>query len=159
MILEEASYKEFMQRYKRDSSFAIISAYSGDVNISTNIANNKTLRRIIKDEGYEQLRVIGNYIEDNTPYESMIVFCPDNVEENTFLKFLLYFSRKYRQNGIIYVDKENNIWIYATRTNSTFGASGSRIRLDKFQVFDIKNLIELFTKRTYEVDAVKIVND
>lgn len=159
MILENASYKEFMQRYERGMAFALISAYRGDMNYATNVANNKTLRRIIKDEGYDQLRILGGYIEDKSSYEAMIVFCPEGCEENEFLKFLLYFSRKYQQNGIIYVDKENNIWLYSTRTDSSFGASGSRMRLDKFQVFDIKNLIEMYTRRTYEVDAIKIVND
>lgn len=159
MILEEASYKEFMQRYKKGKPLAIISAFQGDIAKTTNIANNKTLRRKITDEGYDQLRVIGKYAEDDAPLESMIVFCYDVDKENDFLRFLLYFARKYRQNGIVFVDSDNNIWIYATKPDSTYGASGSRIRLDKFQVFDIKNIIDFFAKRSYEVDAVKIVND
>ena len=158
MLLLEASYKEFFQRYEKDMPFGIISASQGDLPESTNQANNKILRRKIADEGYDQVRVIGKYPESNAEFESMIVFCGDK-DEKEFVRFLLFFAKKYEQNGIIYVDSENIIWKFPTRTNSTWGGIGSKIRLDKFYMFDVEKLIDDFSKRTYEVEKVRVVTD
>ena len=130
MLLLEASYKEFFQRYEKDKPFALISASQGDLPESTNQANNKILRRKIADEGYDQVRVIGKYPESNAEFESMIVFCGENI-----------------------------IWKFPTRTNSTWGGIGSKIRLDKFYMFDVEKLIDDFSKRTYEVEKVRVVTD
>lgn len=157
-LILEASYKEFMKRYQKGYPFALISAYRGDIDKNTNIANNKILRKAMQDEGYDVIRVLGHYQENDDNLETMIAFSSPENEEN-FLRFLIYFGKKFYQNGIIFVDSSNNIWIYSTKQDSTYGSIGSRKRLDKFQFFDIDELIQLFSKRTYNVDAVKIVND
>ena len=162
MLLIEANYQEFRKRYEDGKPFALISAFQGDLDVSLNKKNNITLRKKIKEQGYDMLRIIGSYQESDDYYENMIVFCdkPENYKE--FIRFLLFFAKRYYQNSIIVIDPEGNIWEYATRTNSTIGGVGSKRRYDKYlnaSVNELDNLIAMFTKRTYELDSIRIVND
>ena len=157
-LILEASYREFMKLYRKGYPFAIISAFRGDLDKKTNVGNNKTLRKYIASEGYSMLRVSAHYEEDYSYQESMIVFyTPD--KESEFLRFVLYFGKKFYQNGIVFVDSNSDIWLYSTRSNSTYGSSGSRLKLDKFIFSDIDKLLDTFSRRTYEVDSVRIITD
>ena len=158
MIIEAASYKEFHQRYEKGRPFAIISAWQGGLSFSSNLSATKVLRQKISDQGYEQIRIIGRYLESDEDTESMIVFGEPGKDDD-FLRFLIFFAKKYRQNQVTFVDSKSLIWHYATRSDSTIGAIGSKIRVDKFQPFDISNLITAYSKRTFDVEMVRVIND
>ena len=162
MLLVEANYQEFRKRYENGRPFALISAFQGGLDVSLNKKNNITLRKKIKEQGYDMLRIIGSYQENDEYYENMIVFCdkPENYQE--FIRFLLFFGKRYYQNSIIVVDPENNIWEYATKTNSTVGGVGSKRRYDKYLNMspnELDNLVKMYAHRTYELDMIRVVND
>lgn len=162
LFTEEANYQEFRKRYKTGVPFALISAFQGGLDISQNKKNNVVLRKKIREQGYDCLRIIGSYIEDNDYYESMLVFCdkPENYKE--FIRFLLFFGKRYYQNSFIVVDPEQNIWEYATKTDSTIGGVGSKKRYDKYMnasPSELDAIIYKFSMRTYELDAIRLVND
>ena len=161
-ILVEANYREFQSRYKDGVPFAIISAFQGNVSLSQNKSNNITLRKKIIEMGYDTIRVIGHYQETDGVYESMVVFCKDPQTYDEFLRFLIFFAKKYYQNSIIVVDKEKNIWEFATKQGSTVGAIGSKRRYDKFLNLsntEFNNLLRMFVERTYFLDSIRVVND
>lgn len=162
MLLVEANYQEFRKRYESGKPFALISTFQGDLDVSMNKKNNITLRKKIREQGYDMLRVIGSYQESDEYYENMMVFCdkPENYKE--FIRFLLFFAKRYNQNSIIVVDPDNNIWEYATRTNSTVGGVGSKRRYDKYlnaSPNELDNLIRMFATKTYELDMIRVVTD
>ena len=161
-LLIEANYTEFRKRYKKGNPFALISAFQGDLDATQNKQNNVFLRTKIKAQGYEMIRLLGRYMESDGQYESMMVFCdnPDNYKD--FVRFLLYFGKRYYQNSVIIVDADSNIWEYATRQGSSAGALGSKKRYDKNMNgsnSELDDLISQYTRRTYELEAIKVVND
>lgn len=158
LLLEATSYKEFLRRYKKNSPFAIISAYQGSADKDTNIQNNKILRHKLSDENYDCVKLMGHFNEDSYYYESMIAFSTPEREED-FLRFLIFFAKKYNQNHIIFVDSNNMIWQYSTSTTSTIGGIGQKNRLYKFKTYDIYEIVDLYMKRTFSVDMVKVVTD
>lgn len=161
-LLIEANYTEFRKRYKKGNPFAFISAFQGDLDATQNKQNNVFLRSKIKSQGYDMIRLLGRYMESDGQYESMMVFCdnPDNYKD--FVRFLLYFGKRYYQNSVIIVDADSNIWEYATRQGSSAGALGSKKRYDKNMNgsnSELDDLITQYTRRTYELEAIKVVND
>ena len=161
-LLIEANYTEFRKRYKKGLPFALISAFQGDLDATQNKQNNVFLRSKIKSQGYDMIRFLGRYIESDGQYESMMVFCdnPDNYKD--FVRFLLYFGKRYYQNSVIIVDADSNIWEYATKQGSSAGALGSKRRYDKNMNgsnSELDDLIVQYTRRTYELEAIKVVND
>lgn len=161
-LLVEANYTEFRKRYKKGNPFALISAFQGDSDVTQNKQNNVFLRTKIKEQGYDMIRLLGRYMESDGQYESMMVFCdnPDNYKD--FVRFLLYFGKRYYQNSVIIVDADSNIWEYATRQGSSAGALGSKKRYDKNMNgsnSELDDLITQYTRRTYELEAIKVVND
>ena len=159
LILEEASYREFYNRYKKGNPFAIISVYQGTKPLDINLANSKIFRRKIFDNGYDQIKVLGKFLEDEYPVELMIVFSPKE-REHEFIRFILFFAKKYNQNGITIVDNNSDIWLYSTKQNSTLGSIGTKHILgNKFQQFLIDRLITDQMFRTFEIEKVKQVTD
>lgn len=161
-LLIEANYTEFRKRYKKGNPFALISAFQGDLDATQNKQNNVFLRSKIKAQGYDMIRLLGRYMESDGQYESMMVFCdnPDNYKD--FVRFLLYFGKRYYQNSVIIVDADSNIWEYATRQGSSAGALGSKKRYDKNMNgsnSELDDLITQYTRRTYELEVIKVVND
>lgn len=161
-LITEANYQEFRKRYEQGRPFALISAFQGGLDTSQNKQNNITLRKKIKEQGYDCLRVIGSYREADDYYESMLVFCdkPENYKD--FIRFLLFFGKRYYQNSFIVVDPEQNIWEYATRSDSTVGGIGSKKRYDKYlnaAPLELDAIIYRFSQRTYELEAIRLVND
>ena len=159
LILEEASYREFYKKYTEGNPFAIISAYQGTKTLDINRANTKSLRKAIFDNGYDQVKIIGKYIQDDYPLEAMIAFSPSD-KEHEFIRFMIFFGKKYHQNGITIVDNNSNIWLYSTKQNSTIGTIGTkRLVSNNFQMFDIDSLIKNHLKRTFEIEGIKLVTD
>lgn len=159
LLLEEASYREFYKRYSQGNPFAIISAYQGTKTLDINSANSKSLRRKIFDNGYDQVKIVGKYIQDDYPVEAMIVFGKSETEHD-FLRFIIYFGKKYHQNAITIVDNLSNIWLYSTKQNSTIGGIGTKILLsNNFQPFDINWLIIEHLKRSFIIKGIKLVTD
>lgn len=161
IILTEANYTEFRERYKDDVSFALISGFQSNVSLEKNKKNNITLRKIILKEGYDLIKVVGSYQESGNYYEYMIVFC-NNSEYKSFIRFLIFLAKKYYQNSIVAVDPDRNIWEYATRQDSSVGAMGSKIKYDKFKnssINELNRIIALYTKRTYSLDYIKRITD
>jgi hypothetical protein len=161
-LLIEANYTEFRKRYKKGNPFALISAFQGDLDATQNKQNNVFLRTKIKSQGYDMIRLLGRYMESDGQYESMMVFCdnPDNYKD--FVRFLLYFGKRYYQNSVIIVDADSNIWEYATRQGSSAGALGSKKRYDKNMNgsnSELDDVITMYTRRTYELEAIRVVND
>jgi hypothetical protein len=161
-LLIEANYTEFRKRYKKGNPFALISAFQGDLDATQNKQNNVFLRTKIKAQGYDMIRLLGRYMESDGQYESMMVFCdnPDNYKD--FVRFLLYFGKRYYQNSVIIVDADSNIWEYATRQGSSAGALGSKKRYDKNMNgsnSELDDVITMYTRRTYELEAIRVVND
>lgn len=162
MLLTEANYQEFRKRYEEGRPFALISAFQGGLDASTNKNNNVVLRKKIQQQGYDCLRVMGSYKEADDYYENMIVFCDKAENYTEFVRFLLFFGKRYNQNSVIIIDPDKNIWEYATRTDSTVGGVGSKKRYDKYMnasTTELDALIERFTRRTYELDNIRLVND
>lgn len=159
LLLEEASYREFYKRYKQGNPFAIISAYQGTKTLDINRANTKSLRKKIFDNGYDQIKIVGKYIQDDYPLESMIVFSSPE-REHEFIRFMIFFGKKYHQNCITIVDNNSNIWLYSTKQNSTIGAIGTkRLVSNNFQMFDIDVFIMNHLSRTFEIKEIKLVTD
>lgn len=161
-LLIEANYTEFRKKYKKGNPFALISAFQGDLDATQNKQNNVFLRTKIKAQGYDMIRLLGRYMESDGQYESMMVFCdnPDNYKD--FVRFLLYFGKRYYQNSVIIVDADSNIWEYATRQGSSAGALGSKKRYDKNMNgsnSELDDVITMYTRRTYELEAIRVVND
>ena len=52
-LIVEANYTEFRKRYASGRPFALISGFQGDMDVSQNKKNNITLRKKMKDQGYE----------------------------------------------------------------------------------------------------------
>ena len=161
-LLIEANYTEFRKRYKKGNPFALISAFQGDLDATQNKQNNVFLRTKIKAQGYDMIRLLGRYMESDGQYESMMVFCdnPDNYKD--FVRFLLYFGKRYYQNSVIIVDADSNIWEYATRQGSSAGALGSKKRYDKNMNgsnSELDDVITMYTRRTYEIEAIRVVKD
>lgn len=157
-FIVEANHQEFYKRYKRGKPFAIISASRGNFTKTENKNNNMLLRKYIKKEGYDMIRVIGHYQEDDDYSECMVVFAEPE-QEKDFIKFLLFFGRKYFQNSIILVDKDSNIWQYSTKQHGTMGAIGKKTRYDKFYFSNFDSLIDMYCRKTYQMDAIRIIND
>ena len=161
-LLIEANYTEFRKRYKKGNPFALISAFQGDLDATQNKQNNVFLRTKIKAQGYDMIRLLGRYMESDGQYESMMVFCDNQDNYKDFVRFLLYFGKRYYQNSVIIVDADSNIWEYATRQGSSAGALGSKKRYDKNMNgsnSELDDLITQYTRRTYELEAIKVVND
>ena len=161
-LIVEANYTEFRKRYKKGLPFAIISAYRGDLDASQNKQNNVFLREKIKNQGYDMIRLIGRYIESDGVYESMIVFSDNADNYKEFIRFLLYFGKRYFQNSVIVVDSDSNIWEYATRQGSSAGALGSKKRYDKNMNgsnSELDDILTMYTRRTYELEAIRVIND
>ncbi len=161
-FITEANYKEFRTRYKKGIPFALISGFKRDLDVAQNKKNNITLRSNISNQGYDMIRIIGRYRESGDYYENMIVFCDKAENYKEFVRFLLFFGKRYYQNSVIIVDPDSNIWEYATRADSTVGGVGSKKRYEKFlgaATTEIDNLIDMFTIRTYELDNIKLVQD
>ena len=161
-LIVEANYQEFRKRYKKGLPFAIISAFQGDLDATQNKQNNVFLREKIKNQGYDMIRLMGRYIESDGTYESMIVFCDNAENYKDFIRFLLYFGKRYYQNSVIVVDADSNIWEYATKNGSSAGAMGSKRRYDKNMNgsnSELDDLITQYTRRTYELEAIRVIND
>lgn len=161
-LLTEANYQEFRKRYEQGRPFALISAFQGGLDTSQNKKNNLALRSKIGAQGYDMLRIIGSYKESDDYYENMIVFCDKAENYKEFVRFLLFFGKRYNQNSVIIVDPDSNIWEYATKTDSTVGGVGSKKRYDRYlnmSTTELDNLIGMFTRRTYELDFIRLVND
>lgn len=161
-LILEANYTEFRKRWKKGLPFAFISAFQGDLDVSQNKANNVYLRKKIKEQGYDAIRFLGHYKETDGYYENMIVFSdkPENYKE--FIRFLIFFGKKYFQNSVLVVDAEQNIWEYATKQGSSAGALGSKRRYDKSMNgsnSELDDLLVQYTRRTYELDNIRVVQD
>jgi hypothetical protein len=159
-LIVEANYTEFRNRYEKGRPFALISAFQGDLDYSSNKKNNIFLRSKIKEQGYDQIRIQGHYQEDDQFHECMLVFCDGDYKE--FVRFLIFFGKRYFQNSVIVVDPDSNIWEYATKANSTIGGIGSKKRYDKFlnaSNLELDAIITKFSRRTYELDYIRIVQD
>lgn len=161
-LLIEANYTEFRKRYKKGLPFALISAFQGDLDVTQNKQNNVFLRSKIKSQGYDMIRLLGRYKESDGQYESMMVFCDSPDTYKDFVRFLLYFGKRYYQNSVIIVDADSNIWEYATKQGSSAGALGSKKRYDKNMNgsnSELDDLITQYTRRTYELEAIRVIND
>ena len=161
-LLIEANYTEFRKRYKKGLPFAFISAFQGDLDATQNKQNNVFLRSKIKSQGYDMIRLLGRYKESDGQYETMIVFCDSPDTYKDFVRFLLYFGKRYYQNSVIIVDEDSNIWEYATKQGSSAGALGSKRRYDKNMNgsnSELDDVITMYTRRTYELEAIRVVND
>lgn len=161
-LIVEANYTEFRKRYASGRPFALISGFQGDMDVSQNKKNNITLRKKMKDQGYEVIRVLGGYIESGSFYESMIVFCDKAENYSEFIRFLMFFGKRYYQNSFFVVDPDNVIWEYSTRPDSTIGGVGKKVRYDKLlngTPNELDALIEKYSKRTYQLNAIRVVTD
>ena len=88
--------------------------------------------------------------------------CEKEKMPRNFVRFLLYFGKRYYQNSVIIVDEDSNIWEYATKQGSSAGALGSKRRYDKNMNgsnSELDDVITMYTRRTYELEAIRVVND
>lgn len=159
LIVEAASYAEFYKRYTDGKAFAIISVYQGDKTTSINDANTKSFRTKVSNMGYDYIRVMGKYAEDESPNEFTVVFC-NETDVKDFIRFILFFAKKYHQNSVTIIDEDSNIWIYSTKTDGTYGGTGTKyLQSGKFQRYEIEDLILRQFKRTFEVNQIKVSVD
>lgn len=160
ILLNEVYDFEFKSRWSSGRRFIINSAWQGSLNATQNLANTKYLRRKMREElNLEILRITGKYAENLDPIECMVSFPPDDVDDEMLKRFFYYYGRRFYQNSIIFVDKNDIIWTLPTRPTSTFGQIGRLIRGPKFVYQNFSKLVSDFMHLTYEMDRVKIPSD
>lgn len=161
-LILEANYTEFRKRWRMGLPFAFISAFRGDFDKSTNMKNNAFLRKKILEQGYDAIRLLGHYVESDGYYESMIVFSDSPERYKDFIRFLIFFGKRYCQNSVVVVDSEQNVWEYSTKQGSTAGGLGTKTRYEKSMNgsnSELDDLIRRYTRRTYELDNIRIIQD
>lgn len=160
VIVSEAYDFEFKARWKPGTRFVLNSAWQGNLDYQTNLYYTKYLRRKMREElDLDVLKIVGRYAEQLADVECMVSFPPEDAEDELIRRFFYYYGRRFKQNSIVWVDRNDIIWILPTRPNSTYGQIGRFIRGAKFTYQNFVPLVSKFMAQTYVFDKVKILTD
>ena len=160
VLVSEAYDFEFRKRWSPGTRFIINSAWQGNLDYTQNIYNSRYLRRKMKDElELDVLKIVGRYEESLADVECMVSFPKPETEDEMIRRFFYYYGRKFKQNGILYIDGNSRIWTLPTRPNSTYGNMGKLIRGERFLLQNFAWIVSGFMKQTYVFGQVKILTD
>lgn len=146
-----------------DKAMLFISADRSENDKSTNNKNFKELQRNVRAANFGFNKLKGGYVEidDTTKKEkevkgenSLVVYANKD-EEETLKKLGIQLGKKYKQDSILFVDTDKNVYMIATRDDSSIGTIGSTKKFGDFKVSGMSKYFSYIGKKKFHFESVE----
>lgn len=156
-FLNEASLSRFYQHYQNKEPILFISADRSENDKTQNNKNFELLKRHIKLSGFGYNKIKGGYIENGKRIDSenSLVIYASHDQEQELLDLGMSLGKYFKQDSIMFIDNNNNVYWISTRNDSSIGSIGTKKKLGKFKTNQINDFFTKIGNKIFKFDELK----